>query len=295
MNIKDLKYLVAISELNSFVKAANQCCISQPTLSIQVKKLENKLGITIFERTNKKVSTTDIGKQIIIEAKMILEKVERIKSIANLAKDPFVGDFRLGAFPTLSTYIFPNLVMPIKNDLPNIKLILIEEKTTKLLQQLKDGIIDAVFLALPINDDSLSSQHIFYDEFKLAVSPDNALASKKYIKLSDLHNIPLLLLDEGHCLRGQALQVCQQVGAKEQQDVRATGLEMLRQMVKAGTGITFMPNIAIQETDTNICYIPFKKPAPQRNIGLVWRKTTTKQQIIKKIIKLTIALSQNSN
>jgi LysR family hydrogen peroxide-inducible transcriptional activator len=163
---------------------------------------------------------------------------------------------------------------------------LIEEKTDRLIQQLKQGLIDAALLALPIIEDSLQSQQLFTDEFKLAVAPDNPLAKNKTIKQSDLHNKQLLLLDEGHCLRGQALQVCQLNGAEEQQDVRATGLETLRQMVKAGTGITFITEIAIHEPDPDICYLPFSDPAPSRSIGLVWRKTSARTQLIGHICDL---------
>lgn len=286
MNLRDLSYLVAVSELHSFVKAAEQCFITQPTLSTQIKKLEEDLGVKIFERTNKKVLTTEVGQQIIASAKYILNEVENIKELAAMAQDPMAGNFRLGAFPTLSTYIFPNLVSAINSELPKIRLILVEEKTNKLIQQLKQGDIDAALLSLPVDEDFLQSESLFLDEFKLAVASNNQLAKKKIIKPSDLHQKQLLLLDEGHCLRGQSLQFCQLNGLNEQQDVRATGLEMLRQMVRAGTGITFMPEIAINNPESDICYIPFSEPRPSRNIGLVWRKTCVRHQLINCLIRI---------
>ncbi len=286
MNLKDFNYLIAVADLRSFVKAAEQCCISQPTLSTQIKKMEDSLGIKIFERSNKKVFPTELGEQIIDTARRVQREVKQIKEIASMAKDPLSGNFRLGAFPTLSTYIFPDLIPVIKQNLPKIRLILIEEKTEQLIQQLKKGQIDAAFLALPIQEDTLVFEHLFDDEFQLAVAPDNPLAKKKTIKQSDLSDQQILLLDEGHCLRGQALQVCQLNGIEEQQDVRATGLETLRQMVKAGTGITFIPKIAINQSEPGICYIPFSSPAPRRSIALVWRKTSVRNELISFLVEL---------
>ena len=286
MNLRDLNYLVAVADLRSFVQAAERCFISQPTLSTQIKKMEKSLGVQIFERTNKMVLPTELGEEIVASARRILDEVEGIKALAKNAQDPLAGNFRLGAFPTLSTYIFPNLVPLIKQKLPRLKLILIEEKTDQLIQQLKQGDCDAVLLALPIHEEFVDFRQLFDDEFKLAVAEDNPLASRKLIKQSELAQQQILLLDEGHCLRGQALHICQINGAEEQQDVRATGLETLRQMVRAGTGITFMPQIAIREREEGIRYIPFDKPAPSRSIGLVWRKTSVRTELMRQLIDL---------
>lgn len=290
MNLRDLNYLVAVADLKSFIQAADQCCISQPTLSTQIKKMEQSLGVKIFERNNKNVMATELGEQIIASARRVLSEVEHINELAKNSQNPLAGNFRLGAFPTLSTYIFPDLVPLIKQQLPNLRLILIEEKTNLLISQLKQGKIDAAMLALPIKEDFLLSKKLFDDEFKLAVAADNPLAKKELITTEDLLHQQLLLLDEGHCLRDQALQICKLNGAEEHQDVRATGLETLRQMVCAGTGITFMPNIAIKKKETGIHYIPFQPPIPKRTIGLVWRKTTTRTELIEKLIELVSLL-----
>lgn len=286
MNLRDLNYLVAVADLRSFIQASERCCISQPTLSTQIKKMENSLGVKIFERSNKKVLPTEIGEQIIASARRILAEVDNLQALAKTAQDPLAGNFRLGAFPTLSTYIFPSLVPLIKQALPKLRLILIEEKTDRLIEQLRQGQLDAALLALPSHEDFLESMELFVDEFKLAVTPDHPLASNTVIEQKDLNQQQLLLLDEGHCLRGQALQVCQLNGAEEQQDVRATGLETLRQMVKAGTGITLMPAIAIDKNETDIHYIPFTHPRPSRNIGLVWRKTSVRTELMGQLIAL---------
>jgi LysR family hydrogen peroxide-inducible transcriptional activator len=285
MNLRDLNYLVAVADLRSFIQAADQCFVSQPTLSTQIKKLEENLGVKIFERSNKKVLPTEVGEQIVTSARRILNEVEQIKELAEMAQDPLAGNFRLGAFPTLSTYIFPGLVPIIKEKLPKVRLILIEEKTDPLIQQLKQGQIDAALLALPVHEDFLQAELLFTDEFKLAVAPENPLAKKQKISQADLFQQQLLLLDEGHCLRGQAMQVCHLNGAEEQQDVRATGLETLRLMVKAGTGITLIPQIAIPESDPGICYLPFTNP-PNRSIGLLWRKTSVRTQLINTLIEI---------
>ncbi|WP_233144662.1 LysR substrate-binding domain-containing protein [Methyloprofundus sedimenti] len=250
------------------------------------QKMEESLGVQIFERSNKKVIPTETGATVIASARRILNEIQQINELAELAQDPLSGNFRLGAFPTLSTYIFPDLVPAIKQQLPKIRLILIEEKTDTLIEQLKQGKLDVALLSLPINGDTLQYEHLFEDVFKLAVATDHPLASKKIIKQSDLRQQQLLLLDEGHCLRGQALQFCQLNGAEEQQDVRATGLETLRQMVRAGTGITFIPEIAMRKPDPGICYLSFAEPVPSRNIGLVWRKTSAKTHLIKQFISL---------
>jgi LysR family transcriptional regulator, hydrogen peroxide-inducible genes activator len=286
MNLRDLNYLVAVADLRSFVQAAEQCCISQPTLSTQIKKMEESLGIKIFERSNKKVLLTEIGEQIIAAARRVLLEVECIEEVAKNAQNPYAGNFRLGAFPTLSTYIFPGLVPLIKEGLPKLRLILIEEKTDLLIAKLKLGKLDAAMLAMPVKEDFLIGEKLFDDEFQLAVADDNPLAGKAVITQSDLAKQQLLLLDEGHCLRDQALQICQVNGAEEQQDVRATGLETLRQMVRAGTGITFMPRIAIKKSEPGIQYIPFKEPVPKRTIGLFWRKTSSRKELMQQFIEL---------
>lgn len=284
MNIRDLKYFLAVAELEHFGQAAEQCHVSQPTLSGQIKKLEEQLGITLFERTNRRVMLTESGSHIATYARRILREVDAIHEIAESSRDPMAGKFRLGAFPTLSTYVFPKIVPKVKEVMPNLRLILSEEKTYYLIDKLKNGDIDAALLALPIHDDFLLSQELFDDEFYLAVPPDHALTKYDKIDQKMLKKHRLLLLEEGHCLRDQSLEVCQLHGISEEQDFKATGLETLRQMVKAGTGITFMPKIAIQENEMGIHYIPFKPPAPSRKIGLVWRKTSARQQVMNKLI-----------
>lgn len=288
MNLRDLQYLVAVADVRNFSQAADKCFVSQPTLSNQIRKLEETLGITLFERNNKRVIPTETGEQIVALARKVLHQVDTMHDVAKSSKDPLAGKFRLGAFPTLSTYIFPTLVPKITASLPQLKLVLIEEKTQQLLERLKRGELDAALLALPIHDDQLEVHTLFDDEFLLATPATHTLAKQKQVTQNHISGEKLLLLEEGHCLRDQALAVCQLAGSEEEQDFRATSLETLRQMVKAGTGITFMPHIAIHPDERDICYIPFKKPAPHRTIGLVWRKTSVRRAVIEKILPLLL-------
>ncbi len=280
MNIRDLKYITAVGRFKSFRKAAEACFVSQPTLSMQIKKLEATLGIKIFERNNKQVLVTELGRQIISSAQLVLKEVDHIEIIARNAQNPLAGNFRLGAFPTLAPYILPKIVPIIKKQLPDIRLILIEEKTATLIKQLKEGYLDAALIAWPVNEPQLVSEVLFDDEFKLATSVNHPLANLSQVSYKDLVGQPLLLLDEGHCLRDQALQLCQLEGLNEMHDVRASSLETLRQMVRADTGITLMPAIAIQGDTADIRYLPFSPPIPSRRICLVRRKSSSRLPVI---------------
>lgn len=280
MNIRDLQYIVTTAELLNFSKAAKKCNVSQPTLSSQIKKTEEWLGVKIFERSNKKVFLTEEGRQIINSANGILNGFENIKQTAENFKNPLGGNFSLGAFPTLAPYILPKIVPKIKTTLPKIRLILVEEKTAVLIEKLKKGELDAALLAMPIDEPQLESLALFKDKFFLAVHPKHKLAEKNKISVQTLNSPDLLLLEEGHCLRDQALEVCSKSKMEEKQSFRATSLETLRQMIKAGTGITFMPEIAMLKNETGIKYIPLE-PTPSRTIALVWRKTANKEKVLK--------------
>lgn len=289
MNLRDFEYLVAVADLQHFGKAAEHCNVSQPTLSMQLKKLEDYLGVKLFERTNKQVMITKIGAEIIARARQILLTASEIKNLAKTAQDPLAGDFTLGAFPTLAPYFLPIIAPKIATVLPKLKLFLVEDKTATLLEKLKSGALDAAFIALPIEDDSLEFSELFSDPFMLAVPCNHKFAQRKSISQKDIVSEKLLLLEEGHCLRSQALEICSLIGTGERQDFRATSLETLRQMVRANVGITLIPRIAIREND-GVCYIPIK-PEISRKIALVWRKTSTRIQCIEKIINAAVEQS----
>lgn len=285
MNIRDLRYFLAAAELEHFGQAANQCYVSQPTLSGQIKKLEEQLGVALFERNNRRVMLTECGRRVAHSARRILMEIDTINDVAQSCQDPMAGKFALGSFPTLATYIFPALVPKVRASMPGLRLILVEEKTASLVDKLRHGELDAALLALPVNDDFLMSQKLFDDEFYLAVPPKHPLTRFKKVDQHLLRKHKLLLLEEGHCLRDQALEVCRLHGLNEELDFKATGMETLRQMVKAGTGITFVPRVAMQADEPDIRYLPFEAPAPTRTIGLVWRKTSARTHVIDQLLK----------
>lgn len=286
MNIRDIQYFLAVAELGHFGQAAQQCHVSQPTLSGQIKKLEEEWGVQLFERTNRRVMLTECGTLMVAPARRLMQEVQHMHEIAQHSRDPLSGNVRLAAFHTLAPYLFAALVPALRDTLPNIRLILSEAKTDALLAQLHQGEIDAALLALPVVDDFLMSQPLFDDPFMVAVPTGHSLAQHAEIQHAMLQPFALLLLEDGHCLRNQALEVCQLHNIAQAQDVTATSMETLRQMVKAGTGITLMPHIACQRAEEGICYIPFAPPAPKRTIGLVWRKTTPRHAIMAHISEI---------
>ncbi len=268
---------MALAELEHFGQAADQCNVSQPTLSGQIKKLEEELDVVLFERTNRRVLLTEAGRKVIDSAQRILHEVDTIYSTARSDQDPLVGKFHLGAFPTLSTYLFPTLVPKVKASMPNLRLILKEDKTASLVDDLVNGHIDAALLTLPVEDQSLVSRKLFDDDFYLAVSTTHELAKLNSIEQKFIWKHQPLLLEEWHNLRDQSQAANNH---DDEQDFRATSIETLRQMVKVGIGITLMPKIAMKENETGIKYIPFSSPAPSRAIGLVWRKSSAKVMVI---------------
>ncbi|MDP3777571.1 MAG: DNA-binding transcriptional regulator OxyR [Methylotenera sp.] len=286
MNLRDLYYLVAVAEQKSFSKAANQCAISQPTLSNQIKKLEKRLEVQIFERDSKNVRLTQVGDEIIEVARRITNDANKIKQIAKLAVNNFENKITMGAFPTLANYVFPEYVFRLKQIYDDMKITIIEEKTDVLINMLLTSKIDVAFLALPVEDDRLEGVTLFEDPFYLAVYQDHPLAEYHSIDLHNLVNEDLLLLDEGHCLRSQILKLCsttQSLG----NDFRAASLETLRVMVKAGIGITLMPSVCIYPDESSISYIPIVSE-PFRTIGLFWRKNNIRKAFFNEVaINLT--------
>ncbi len=285
MNIRDLKYLVALKEHGHFGKAADACFVSQPALSMQIKKLEEYLGVQLLERTNKSVMFTAIGETMLERARLILQEADAMKTIAREEADPLGGELHLGIFPTLAPYLLPHVTPTFNKKLPRLSIFLVEEKTGVLLQKLQQGKLDAAIIALPVQDGNLISVPLFEEEFLLAVHNKHDLAKRKMIKPADLADETLMLLEEGHCLRDQALSFCYRTRASEDMSFRATSLETLRHMVASGLGMTLMPKLASHGKD-GVTYIPFKSPKPSRTIGIVWRATAAKQAAINEIAAL---------
>ena len=284
MNLRDLEYITAVAKEKNFARAAEICNVSQPTLSMQIKKLEDYLGVQIFERDNKNFFITDAGEKILARAADALQAAADIKEIASVQKNPEKTSLKIGAFPTLAPYFFPSFVPQVAHEFPDLKLFLVEDKTAVLIDKLKSGAIDAAFLALPVEVENFEFTEIFEDEFFLAVPKNHKFAQRKFVNLQDIARENLLLLEEGHCLRAQALEVCTMIGAGESGDFRATSLETLRQMVASSLGITLMPKVATHESDTRISYVRFKNPKPSRRIGLFWRATSTKKDLLKNLV-----------
>lgn len=277
MNLRDLRYLVALADHKHFGRAAEASFVSQPTLSTQIRKFEEELGVLLIERNPRNVLLTDVGEAVIARARMMLREADEIKNIARRAKDPSSGAVKIGIFPTLGPYLLPHVVPHIVAKFPKLELMLFEDKTEVILKKLHDGELDAGILALPIHDDTLHAEFLFDEPFLLAVPKTNRLAKRKQVTLKDLETEQLLLLDDGHCLRDQALEVCHTAGANERTGFRATSLETLRHMVSANVGMTLLPMLTVQPptpVTPNISLVPFAAPAPHRRIAMVWRRTS---------------------
>ena len=277
MNLRDLRYFVALADLKHFGRAAEACFVSQPTLSTQLKKFENELGVPLIERNPRNVLLTEVGEAVVLRARAMLREADEIKNIARRAKDPESGTVKIGIFPTLGPYLLPHVVPAIVKNFPKLELMLYEDKTETILKKLHDGDLDAGILALPLHDDTLHAEFLFEESFVLAVPKMSPLAKLKHVKLDALANERLLLLDDGHCLRDQALEVCQMAGSGERAGFRATSLETLRHMVSANVGMTLLPMLTVQPpvpATPNVVLVPFADPAPHRRIAIVWRRTS---------------------
>ena len=277
MNLRDLRYLVALADLRHFGRAAQACHVSQPTLSTQVRKLEAELGVALVERAPRQVMLTPVGRDIAERARRVLADIEQMRETARRTIDPEAGSVRLGMFPTLGPYLLPHVVPTLRARFPHLELLLVEEKTEPLLAMLRNGRLDAAVLALPLHEDWLESEFLFEEPFMLAVPNEHPLSNRRDLQLADLADQHLLLLEDGHCLRDQALEVCTLSGAGEKDGFRATSLETLRQMVAAGVGITLLPMLAVKppvSASEDIRLLNFKHPPPTRRIAMVWRKTS---------------------
>lgn len=283
MNLRDLQYLVALADHKHFGRAAASCFVSQPTLSTQIKKLEDELGVTLVERTTRKVLLTEVGRQIVVRARDVLNEVEQIRRTARRDQDPEAGTLRLGIFPTLGPYLLPHVVGTIRERFPRLELLLVEEKTEEILKRLREGKLDAAILALPVHDDTLHAEFLFEEPFLLAAPEAHPLAGRRKLKLADLEDEHLLLLEDGHCLRDQALEVCRMSGAGERQGFRATSLETLRQMVAADVGVTLLPVLAVQPPiahTANVHLTPFRGHAPSRRVAMFWRRSSAMTEFL---------------
>ncbi|MEL7536811.1 MAG: LysR substrate-binding domain-containing protein [Pseudomonadota bacterium] len=270
-----LSYLVALDETRHFGKAAEACFVSQPTLSAQLRKLEDQLGVTLIERQPGNILLTSVGERVVVKARAMLRVAAEIEDLAAHSRDPFSGEFRIGLIPTLGPYLLPHIVRALREELPNLSCRFLEYQTDPVLRRLRDGDIDIALLALPINDDGLQVRELFAEPFRLAAPLGHPLAERKSVSIGDLDGESLLLLEDGHCLRDQALEVCTNSTVEEAAGFRATSLETLRHMVAADAGITLLPALAVEPPSSraeNVVDVQFASPAPTRLIAAVWRK-----------------------
>jgi LysR family hydrogen peroxide-inducible transcriptional activator len=278
MNLRDLRYLVALADHKHFGRAAAACFVSQPTLSTQIRKLEEELGVSLVERAPRRVMLTPVGRDIAERARRVVAEVTQMGEVARRSQDPEAGSVRLGLFPTLAPYLLPHVLPGIRARFPRLELLLVEEKTDALLARLREGRLDAAILALPLHDESLHVEALFQEPFVLAVPQSHVFARRtRPLALHELDHEHLLLLEEGHCLRDQALDVCRLAGANERDGFRATSLETLRQMVAAGIGVTLLPMLAVQPPvppSPDVHLLPFAGKPPSREIAMVWRRSS---------------------
>ncbi|SEP00279.1 LysR substrate-binding domain-containing protein [Aquisalimonas asiatica] len=289
MNLRDLRYLVAVADHRHFGRAAEACHVSQPTLSAQLKKLEQFLGVQLVERSSKQIMLTAIGDDVARRARGMLNLADDIVEVARAASDPFAGDLRLGIIPTVAPYLLPYLAPAFERELPRLRPLLREEQTAACLEKLRNGAIDVAVIAVPFEGADAFAQVALYDEpFVLAAPAGHPLAERSAITLEDLADERVLLLEEGHCLRDQALSVCQTVGAREAREFRATSLETLRQMAAAGAGITLLPQMAAL-ADANpmgngrLLLRRFSAPEPRRQVAILWRKGSAREPTVRAI------------
>jgi len=294
MTLTELKYIVAVARERHFGRAADACFVSQPTLSVAIRKLEDELGVVLFERGGSEIGVTPIGLRVVAQAQRVLEEATNLKEIARQGHDPLDGPLRVGVIYTIGPYLLPRLVPAQIAVTPQMPLVLQENFTTRLLELLRQGEIDCAIVALPIPDAGLAV-HALYDEpFVVAVPKQHPWASLKSISSSDLKEETMLLLGAGHCFRDQVLEVCPELSrfsaASEgiQRTFEGSSLETIRHMVAAGIGITVLPASALGTQDPKsdlLTYIPFNKPVPDRRVVLVWRKSFPRPTAIQALIK----------
>ena len=289
MTLTELKYIVAVARERHFGRAAEACHVSQPTLSVAIKKLEEELGTQIFERRTSEVTTTPAGERIVGQAQKVLDEAARIKEIARQGRDPLAGPLRLGVIYTIGPYLLPGLVRQLLKDAPEMPLLLTENFTVNLMERLKNGEIDVAIMALPLPQTGLLMQAVYDEPFIVAIPRNHAWSRRKSIPSEDLKKETMLLLGTGHCFRDQVLEVCPELSRFSssaegiQKTFEGSSLDTIRHMVGSGLGVTVLPATSVPEKpsrDSLLEYIPFKAPAPDRRVVLAWRKSFTRAPAI---------------
>lgn len=272
LSIRQLQYVVAVADTLGFHKAAERCHVSQPTLSAQVQQMEDVLGVKLFERDRRRVLLTSAGEEVVARARRVLIELDDLIANVTRARDPFTSTLRIGVIPTIAPYLLPEVLPGVAARYPDLRLIFREEKTPDVVRDLESGQIDVGLLALEADIGDFAREEILKDPFVVALPKGHPLAKKKRIAPADLKDAQVLLLDDGHCFRTQALAVCSQANARET-DFRAMSLGTLSQMVSSGSGVTLLPSLAVpvENRRGQLEIRPFTHPAPSRTLGLIWR------------------------
>ncbi|MGA9275739.1 LysR substrate-binding domain-containing protein [Ilumatobacter sp.] len=290
MNLRDLEYVAAVADHRHFGRAAEACGVSQPTLSAQIRKLEDELGVELFERSPRNITPTPAGERVLERIHRVLIETSSIAEIATEMGDSESAVLRVGLFPTLAPYLLPHVVPEVRSAFPNLNLHLVEAKTDEIVEQLRSGRLDVGVLALPIVGDDLTSELLFSEEFVLATPSDHPLAlAGDPVSPAALVDQHMMLLEDGHCLREQSLAVCNLVGASEDAELRSTSLETMRQMVAAGVGITLLPRLAVSPPITRspmISLVEFVEPRPARTIAMFWRTTSAHRAFLPRLAEV---------
>jgi LysR family hydrogen peroxide-inducible transcriptional activator len=292
MTLTELKYIVAVARSKHFGHAAESCFVAQPTLSVAIKKLEDELGVTLFERGGSEVSVTPVGAQIVAQAERVLEQTAAIKELAKQNKDPLAGPLRLGVIYTIGPYLLPPLVKNLIDNVPQMPLVLQENFTVKLLELLRQGELDAAIMALPLPDHGMMMQTLYDEPFVVATPRTHPWAKRREIPADDLKAETMLLLGSGHCFRDQVLEVCPEMarfsspGNGMQRTFEGSSLETIRHMVASGIGLTVLPRASVrdmQDPNGMLSFVPFSNPAPSRRVVIVWRKSFTRRAAIEAV------------
>lgn len=291
MTLTELRYVAAVSRERHFGRAAEACFVSQPTLSVGIKKLEEELGVIIFERGSNEITLTPVGEQIAAQAARILEEAANIKIIANQGGDPLGHPLKLGAIYTIGPYLLPQVLPILHKKAPAMQLIIEESYTGNLRELLKHGKLDVIIISLPFTEPGVVTQPLYDEPFQLAMPADHPWISQKAIAPEALTDETVLLLGAGHCFRDQVLKLCPQLSPKQtasglQQTLEGSSLETIRYMVASGIGMTILPCTACmptREENRMLAFRPFKKPEPTRRVALAWRKSFPRPQAVEMV------------
>ena len=296
MTLTELRYIVAVARERHFGRAAEACFVSQPTLSVAVKKLEEELGVALFERGPGEVSVTPPGQRIVEQAQRVLEEASRIKEIAVAGRDPLAGALRLGAIYTIGPYLLPKLIPILRKNAPSMQLLIQENFTHRLGEALKNGEVDAILIALPFDEPGVVTRALYDEPFMVAVPKGHPWEGRKRVTSEELTNESLLLLGEGHCFRDQVLELCHTVRSRERSGLARTveggSLETIRQMVAGGVGVTVLPATSVNAGGVQsdlIRILPFARPTPERRVGLAWRRSFPRPEAIEMLRKSILA------